>query len=343
MRRPLGIRGIGIVALAAAAATLAGCAAEQQPLRIGYSDWPGWVAWEVAHQKGWFEEAGVDVELIWFEYVPSMEAFAAGRIDAVCMTNGDAMVTGSAGKRSQAIVINDFSNGNDMCIARAGIGSVAELAGQRIGVEKGFVDHLLLLKALESAGLTEADVELVNMPTNDTPQALAAGGVDAICAWNPVAAQTLHQVPGSQAIFTSREVPGLIYDALFVDPASLAARRDDWAKVVEVWFRVVDYIRDPETQPDALRIMAARVGTTPERYGQFLSGTQLLDLAGNLAAFQEGAGLDSIYGSSLVVDRFNREKAVYADAQSVPSYFDPTLVEDLADRVEGDRVAEVQP
>jgi len=30
-------------------------------LTVGYSDWPGWVAWEVAIQKGWFKEAGVDV------------------------------------------------------------------------------------------------------------------------------------------------------------------------------------------------------------------------------------------------------------------------------------------
>lgn len=32
------------------------------PLKIGYSDWPGWVAWQVAIDKGWFKEAGVDVD-----------------------------------------------------------------------------------------------------------------------------------------------------------------------------------------------------------------------------------------------------------------------------------------
>jgi NitT/TauT family transport system substrate-binding protein len=325
------------------AAGLGACGAEREPLRVGYSDWPGWVAWEVAVQKGWFAEAGVDVEFIWFEYVPSMEAFAAGRVDAVCMTNGDAMVTGTAGKRSQAIVINDFSNGNDMCIARPGIESVADLKGLRVGVEKGFVDHLLLLKGLEAHGLTESDVELVNMPTNDTPQALAAGGVDAICAWNPVAAQTLRQVPGSKPIYTSREVPGLIYDALYVDPASLAARRDDWLDVVEVWFRVVDFIRGPATQPEALEIMAGRVGTTPDRYAAFLSGTHLLDLAGNLAAYREGAGLDSIYGSSELVNRFNLAKQVYSESQEVTGYFDSSLVEHVARRIDPDLVAELAP
>jgi NitT/TauT family transport system substrate-binding protein len=44
------------------------------PLKIAYSDWPGWVAWEVAIQKGWIKQAGVDAEFLWFEYGPSMAA-----------------------------------------------------------------------------------------------------------------------------------------------------------------------------------------------------------------------------------------------------------------------------
>src|SRR5262245_61362633 len=32
-------------------------------LTIAYSDWPGWVAWDIAMQKGWFKEEGVDVDL----------------------------------------------------------------------------------------------------------------------------------------------------------------------------------------------------------------------------------------------------------------------------------------
>ncbi|MES1207608.1 MAG: ABC transporter substrate-binding protein, partial [Pseudomonadota bacterium] len=93
------------------------------PLRIAFSDWPGWTAFEVGIQKGWFKEAGVDVEFSWFEYTPSMEAFAAGKVDAVMMTMGDALVTGAPGARSVAILITDFSNGNDMIVAKKGIAS----------------------------------------------------------------------------------------------------------------------------------------------------------------------------------------------------------------------------
>ena len=68
-----------------------------RPLRVAFSDWPGWTAFEIGIQKGWFKEAGVDVKFDWFEYAPSMDAFAAGKVDAVMMTMGDALVTGAPG------------------------------------------------------------------------------------------------------------------------------------------------------------------------------------------------------------------------------------------------------
>src|SRR5690349_15194075 len=84
--------------------------AKAPPLRIAYSDWPGWTAFEVGIQKGWFKEAGLEVEFSWFDYLPSMEAFSAGKVDAVMMTNGDALVTGANGAKSKMILVTDYSN-----------------------------------------------------------------------------------------------------------------------------------------------------------------------------------------------------------------------------------------
>jgi ABC-type nitrate/sulfonate/bicarbonate transport system substrate-binding protein len=47
--------------LALSLATFAARPASADPLTVGYSDWPGWVAWQVAIDKGWFKEAGLDV------------------------------------------------------------------------------------------------------------------------------------------------------------------------------------------------------------------------------------------------------------------------------------------
>ncbi len=308
-----------------AAGTFSLAAQAAVPLKIGYSDWPGWVAWEVAIENGWFKEAGVDVEFEWFDYVASMDAFAAGQLDAVTMTNGDTLVTGAAGAQGVMIIINDFSNGNDMIVAREGINSVADLKGKTVGVEVGFVGHLLLLNALEAAGLTEADVALVNVPTNETPQVLASGDVDAIVAWQPNSGQALTQVPGSTAIASSADAKGLIYDVLAVNPASLATRKADWEKVAKVWYQVVDYIYDEETQAEALSIMAARVGIPADQYKAFLDGTKILSLEEAQAVMQKGDGMDSLYGSSKISDDFNVKYEVYGEPQAIDSYIDPSI------------------
>src|SRR5690606_28332246 len=123
------------------------------PLKIAYSDWPGWVAWEIGIQNDWFAEEGVEVEFLWFDYVPSMDAYVAGQVDAVTMTNGDALVTGATGKPSVGIILNDFSNGNDMIVGAPGIDSLEDLVGKKIGVEEGYVIHLLLQKGMEMKGI----------------------------------------------------------------------------------------------------------------------------------------------------------------------------------------------
>lgn len=300
-----------------------------EPLRIGYSDWPGWVAWEVGIEKGWFKEAGVDVKFEWFDYVASMDAFAAGKLDAVGMTNGDTLVTGSTGAKGVMFLMNDYSNGNDMVIAGPGISSVKELKGKKVGVEVGFVSHLLLINALEDNGLTEADVELVNVPTNETPQVLASGQVDAIVAWQPSSGSALKLVPGSKAIYTSANKPGLIYDMLVASPQSMAERRDDYKKVLKVWYRIVDYLNDPATRDDAVKIMAARVGLKPEEYKTFIDGTKILTLKEAKTHFKKGKGFDSIYGSTKISDDFNVANKVYEKPEAIDAYIDPSLMAEM--------------
>ena len=63
---------------------------------------------------------------------------------------------------------------------------------------------------------------------------------------------------------------------LAVNPASLSARKDDWAKVVKVWYQVVEYFNDPATQEDAIKIMASRVNLPPSEYEAFVKGTKIL-------------------------------------------------------------------
>ena len=304
--------------------------ARADSLKIAYSDWPGWVAWEIAIQKGWFKEEGVDVKFEWFDYVPSMDAYVAGKVDAVCMTNGDALVTGATGKPSVGIILNDFSNGNDMIVAAPGIESMKDLKGKKVGLEEGFVSHLLLLTGMKEAGLLPEDVSIVNTPTNETPQVLASKAVDAISAWQPNSGQALKVLPGSKPLFTSADAPGIIYDLLYVSPESLEKNKAEWSKVVKVWYRIVDYIRDEENLDEVLKILSSRVKISPEEYEPFLKGTYILTLDEALKRWEKGEGMVSVYGSSKLVDDFNLKFEVYEKSQDPSKYLDPSLTKALA-------------
>jgi NitT/TauT family transport system substrate-binding protein len=329
-------------ALAAfAAASLSVTALLSAPLKVAYSDWPGWTAFAIAEQKGWFKDAGVEVELLWFEYGPSMEAYSAGKVDAVMVTNGDSLVTGAGGAKNVMIVALDYSNGNDMIVAKPGIESVKDLKGKKIGIEVGFVEHLMLLKALESAGLSESDVEIVPTPTNQTPQVLASGQVDAIGAWQPSSGAALKALPGSKAIFTSADAPGLIYDTVVVTPQSLAERRAEWVKFITVWDKIVAYLADPKTRDDGIAIMAAKAGVDAATYAEFLPGTKFLPLTeGAKVLSSKSKGLGSVAGSAAIADAFNVKNGVYKTSQKVADYIDASLMADAIKPAEAPKPAQ---
>lgn len=310
---------------AATALTLA-LSVQAEPLKIAYSDWPGFTIFEVAKQKGWFKEAGVEVELAWFDYLPSLDAFSANKVDAVTVVATDALVNGANGAKSKIICLLDYSDGSDMIIGAPGVNSLKDLKGKKVGIEVTLVEHLLLLKGLEMNGMKQSDVELVNTPTNETPQTLGSGKVGAIGAWYPVSGQALKAVAGSKPLFTSAEAKGLIYDVLAVNPTSYAKHKDEWAKVVAVYYKCVDYILDPKTKEDAVKIMAAKAGADAADYGKAIPGTHFLTLAEARKAFKKGDGLDSIYGSMTIGNKFNMENKVYKVSQKPDTYLLPSVI-----------------
>lgn len=331
----LPLRTSHLMALAFCGVLFVQTATQAKPLKIAYSDWPGWVAWEIAIKKEWFKEEGVEVEFEWYDYVASMDAYAAGQLDGVGMTNGDALVTGATGKPSVGILITDYSNGNDMIVAKPGIETLKDLYGKKIGLEEGFVTHLLFLKGIEMNNLDASQITIVNTPTNETPQVLASGAVDAIAAWQPSSGEALKLVSGSKPIFTSADAPGIIYDIIYADPESVEKRRDDWKKVIKVWYRVVDFIRDEDNLDEALEILSSRVSITPDEYEPFLDGTYILTGDEVKPIWEKAKGLGSVYGSSVISDEFNVKYEVYEGSLDTEKYLDPSLtLEVLAEMAE---------
>ena len=323
------LKSLARLTLLTVAASMLHLTARAEPLKVGYSDWLGYTVLEIGKQKDWFKEAGVEVELIWFDYLASLDAFSAGKIDGVCTVATDALVSGANGTKSKIIALLDYTEGGDMIIGKPGVESIKDLKGQKVGLELTLVEHLLLLKALEVNGMKQSDVELVNTPTNETPQTLASGKVAAVGAWYPIAGQALKAVPGSKPLFTSADAKGLIYDVLSVNPTSFAKNKEAWSKFVSVYYKCVDYILDPKTREEGSKIMAAKAGADAAEYFKALPGCHFLTLAEAKKAYEKSDDLMSIYGSMTVGNKFNLDNGVYKESQKPESYLTPSIVKGL--------------
>jgi NitT/TauT family transport system substrate-binding protein len=255
-------------------------------VKLGFSAWPGWFPWQVAEEKGFFEQAGVNVELVWFEgYLDSINAFAAGQLDANTQTLNDTLASVAAGSDQRIVLVNDNSTGNDQIIVSEGITTIQDLVGKTVGIEVGVVDHFLLALGLEDAGLSLEDVNVTSLETGAAAAAFSAGQLDAVGAFAPFTTQALTR-EGSHVLFDSSEFPGAIPDHLVVSGALVDERPDVVQGLIDAWYLTLAFI---ESNPDeAIEIMAKRAGVTVDEYKEYDAGTTLFSIDDNIAAFTAG-------------------------------------------------------
>lgn len=286
------------------------------PITIGYSDWPGWVAWDIAEQQGFFKKHGANVQLKWFPvYTDSLNAFAAGQVDANCQTWGDSMAPLAQGLAMKAVLVNDNSYGNDAMIAQPGIKSVKDLKGKKVATELGTVDHFLMLKGLEANGMGEKDVQFTNIKVQDCPAAMLSKQVDAAVVWEPSRTKILKDLKGSTQVFSSASLPGAIPDLLVMKSDIVAKRPQDVQNIVDAWYEAIDWWKK---NPDAaVKILAKRTDTPVGDYKSFVMGTKIFSAPEALAAMQPGNAPTTLYTSG----KSNSEFLVKAgQVTKVPDY-----------------------
>lgn len=272
-------------ALGLAATFVAGAALPRAALaevKVGVSDWPGWVAWYVAEQKGFFKKHGADVKLVWFaNYTDSISALSAGQLDANSQTWSDTMGPLAKGLPLKTILVNDNSAGNDALLVGPKIKGFADLKGKTVALEEFSVSHFVLATALARNGMKPSDVKITNLSAGDAAAAFIAGRVDAAVVWNPWIDNIVKSGKG-RPLFTSKDMPGLIPDLLVAQEKSIAAKRKDFVGMIKAWFETEKFIR--EKPAEATAIMAKVVSMKPADYQVFLPGTKFFDAAANKAA-----------------------------------------------------------
>ncbi len=276
-----------LIGLAAAASILAmASAAEAGSLKLGHSTWVGYGPFYIARDKGFFKDEGVEVELVIMEDTPiKMGALMAGQLDLVASTADEFPIYMKPGIGLRYVLAVDNSKGGDGIVANKDITDVAGLKGKKVAFEEGSVSQFFLNALLKDAGMTQADIEPVNMAATDAGVAFAAKQVDAAVTWEPALSQGAKAEHG-HLLLSSADKPGLITDVVAATDATLKEKAADVKGFVRAWYKAVDFIK---TNPDeANAIMAQGVGgwlSDPKVFAETLTGIEYLDKEKNLAFF----------------------------------------------------------
>lgn len=165
----------------------------------------------VAVEQGLFEKHGLDAEIVMFQTgVEMINGLLAGSHDVNTMGSIPFLSGASNGFPLVLIghlhgdALKDNYVDNVGIASVAGINSIEDLKGKRIGLPRGTGAEGYVLGLLSQAGMTGDDVELINVKPPELPTALLNGDVDAISVWEPWLSTSVVNVEGAKQLIAGQ-------------------------------------------------------------------------------------------------------------------------------------------
>jgi NitT/TauT family transport system substrate-binding protein len=276
-----------IIAIPLSACSANETIAEKQPLRIGWSLYPGWYPLVIAQQQGLFEKHGIEVELVLYPtYDDTAPQLGSGFVDAAALVLGDVLLE-DVGNYASVALVTDNSFGADQLIASPEVLETQDLRGKRIGFSTGTFGELLVREMLKKYNVDVDEVSFVEISPEQVPNAIPSS-IDIGHTFEPFASQA--RVNGNDVIFTSADAPGVIVDTIAFRNSILKERPEDVRNFINAWFEAVEYWQaNPE---EGNKIVAEATGQDVKDVS--FDGVKFFDRNANLATFQPGTDTSSV-------------------------------------------------
>ena len=283
-----------IAPLLLAAASLHGAA--RPVFTVGWSIYVGWNPYAYMAKSGilqrWADKYDVTILVRRFDYAPSLEAFVAKNIDACTMTNMEALdMPAASGVDSTAIVLGDYSNGNDAVLVRDKL-QFRQLPGHQLMLVQKTVSEYLFERGMAMNGMQDQirKVHLLNTSDSDIVAAFQADTANlAVVTWKPLVSQ-IAKMPGVTTIFDSSKIPGEILDLLVVRTEVLQRKDGAGARfakaVTGAWYETMSQLNGGGAKAQqATAGSAAASGDSVASYKEQLSTTHLFYTPASALAF----------------------------------------------------------
>jgi NitT/TauT family transport system substrate-binding protein len=273
----------GLLALVATGLMVAqpASAAEKTSFTVAWSIYVGWMPWDYADSSGilkkWADKYGIKIKLTQInDYVESINQYTAGKFDACVMTNMDMLtIPAAGGVDSTALIIGDYSNGNDGVVLKGAGKKLPDIKGQSINLVELSVSHYLLARGLQSVGLKERDIKVVNTSDADIVAAFKAASVTATVTWKPQLSEVT-ATPNTSLVFDSSKIPAEILDLMVVNTKVLKDNPKLGKALVGAWYETLTVMAGKDAKAKAaLESMAKASGTDLAGFNAQLATTFL--------------------------------------------------------------------
>jgi NitT/TauT family transport system substrate-binding protein len=283
--------------------------------RIGLGPWVGFGPLYLAHDKGFFKEAGCEVELIVLTGIAERNsALKSGRIDALAAPV-DYFVL-SAGNNLEATIVMaiDESVGGDGIVARKEISRFEDLRGRTLAFQRGLPSEFFVRALLRQHDVKMSEVRTVDMETDQAGAAFISGKIDAAAVWEPWLTKAREQ-GGGHVLASTKEFPNLIVDCLAFNQKRLTEDKAGAKAIVESTLRAIAYWKEHREEANAL--MAPHFQVDAKKYGAILEGVRFCDLPRNREFFGTTASPGPIFEVG------KRASEIWLEAGVIPSPVDP--------------------
>lgn len=332
----------------AASALMSPMTMAKDSFSICWSIYVGWMPWEYGDAAGivdkWADKYDIEIDVVQInDYIESINQYSAGQFDACTMTNMDALTIPSAGGvDSTALIVGDFSNGNDAVILKEG-SSLKDIAGQQVNLVELSVSHYLLARGLESVGLSERDVTVVNTSDADMVAAYSTKDVTAVTTWNPLVSEIL-TMPNATKVFDSSNIPGEIIDTLIINTDTLAEHPELGKALTGAWYEIMAAMENSkdvraqlgEASGTDLAGYEAQLASTkmfydPQDAVDFVNSPELKTTMQYVAEFSFEHGLLGDGAPDAGFIGIETPAGVFGDSSNIQLRFDPSYMQMAAD------------
>ena len=293
-------------------------AESKKDFKVAWSIYVGWMPWDVMKSQKimdkWAKKYDINIEIVQInDYIESINQYTSGQFDGCTMANTDALgIPAAGGVDSTSLIIGDFSNGNDVVIAKDAK-SIKDLKGTKVNLVELSISHYLLARGLELNSMAEKDITVVNTSDADMVSAYTTSDVTSVVTWKPQVSEIL-AMPKANNLFNSSNIPGEIIDLMVVNTQTLKDNPAFGKAMAGAWYEMMSLMNsNSKAAIEAKTIMAKASGTDLAGFEDQLKTTNMFYDAKDAVKFNNST---EIMKTMEFIAKFSFDHGLYGEGAS---------------------------